>query len=152
MKNNKSKKSILILVLLLILISLIGCKKDIDLSESKSNLKTTNNDTFSSSNENEYIQYLKEFENRNEEIILKRIDNETFWVTSYYGAGTKQEYYWKNINNKLVPKFIFEYGGMNWEEPLEYTFISIEKKDTISGVGIEKNIEYKIKWKSNYIS
>ncbi len=32
---------------------------------------------------------------------------------------------------------------MNWQEPLEYTFISIEKKDTISGVETEKNIELK---------
>jgi hypothetical protein len=143
MENNKSKKSILILVLPLIMITLIGCKKEIDLTESKSNLKTMNSDTISSSDENKYIEYLKEFENRNDEIMLKKIENETFWVTSNIEAGTKQEFYWKNINNKLEPKFIFEYGGINWDEPLEYTFISIEKRDTISGDDIEKNIEFK---------
>ncbi len=148
MKNNKSIKSIFVLVLPLILATFIGCKKEKDLPESASNLKTINIDTISSSDENKYIEYLKEFETRNDEIVFKTIENETFWVTSYHSAGTNQEYYWKNINNKLVPKFVFEYGGMNWQEPLEYTFISIEKKDTISGVETEKNIELK---KEEYI-
>lgn len=139
----KNKKSVLILLLPLILVTFIRCKKEIDLPETKSKLKTINSNTISSSDENKYIEYLKEFENRNDEIMLKKIENETFWVTSYIGAGTKQEFYWKNINNKLEPKFIFEYGGINWDEPLEFTFISIEKRDTISGGDFEKNIEFK---------
>ncbi len=145
MKNNKIKKSIHNLVLPFILTTLIGCKKEIELTESKSNLNTIENETVSSLDENKYIEYLKEFETLNDEIVIEKIENQIFWVTSYHGAGTVQEYYWKNINNKLVPKFIFEYGGINWDEPINYTFISIEKNDTISGADNEKNIEHKKK-------
>ena len=42
--------------------------------------------------------------------------------------------------------FIFEYGGENWESKLNYTFISINKKDTIEGnvIGVDSENQIEV--------
>lgn len=102
---------------------------------------------------NEYIKYLEKYEkaaiaNELRDIKFEQIGNNIYWVTNYHGAGTRQEYFWVNQGNRLIPKFIFEYGGENWDERLTYTFISIEKGDTVVGEGGEQEILIK---KSNFI-
>lgn len=85
-----------------------------------------------------YIQYLNDYypsgEGSNgEKVEIKRIAEKTFWVTFTHGAGTKQEIYWLLDKNCLISTFEFEYGGMNWESELNYTFKNINNNETITG-------------------
>lgn len=81
-----------------------------------------------------FIDYLSEYQmNTENKVVFERIGNTTYWVTSIHGAGTQQEYYWENKMNRLTPKFTIEYGGMDWDAPLDFTLISIENKDTLTG-------------------
>ncbi len=85
-----------------------------------------------------YIEYLNGYfpnglGSFGEKVEIKRFSEKTFWITFDFGSGIKQEIYWLLEQNKLIPKFEFEFGGMNWESELNYTFINIDKKDTITG-------------------
>lgn len=81
-----------------------------------------------------FVDYLSEYQmNTENKVLFERIGNTTYWVTSIHGAGTQQEYYWENKQNRLTPKFTIEYGGMDWDAPLDFTLISIENKDTLRG-------------------
>lgn len=118
------------------LLFLISChEKDINNTPDKSN---------------EYIKYLEEYqkialEDDLRDIKFEQIGGNIYWITNYHGAGTRQEYFWVNQGNRLIPKFIFEYGGENWDEHLNYTFISIDNGDTLVGQGEEKEILIKKK-------
>jgi hypothetical protein len=85
-----------------------------------------------------YIQFLNDYYPNGlgsfgENVEIKRINERTFWITSVYGSGIKQEIYWMLHENCIIPYFEFEYGGMNWESGLNYTFFDINKNKTISG-------------------
>lgn len=93
----------------------------------------------------EYINYLKEYqlsalEDNSRDIQFKRIGSDIYWITNYHDAGSKQEMYWKNRDNLLIPEFIFEYGGENWNEQLHFTFISLQNNDTLVGKAYENEI------------
>lgn len=89
-----------------------------------------------------YIEYLDEYgSSNNPEINFITIGNITYWVTHYQEGGTRQEYFWMLSKNKLIPKYIFEYGGMDWDKELEYTFINIKTNVTTNGKAFEKDME-----------
>lgn len=76
---------------------------------------------------NEYVEYLKSYESnpRVGGISFNEVNGKVYWVTYYHGAGTRQEYYWINNNNCLEAKYVFEYGGMNWDEEISYSFTDL---------------------------
>ncbi|MFH6970875.1 hypothetical protein DR871_013865 [Flavobacterium petrolei] len=117
-------------------------------AKSSTNLDITGNKEKSLKNNKEdeidkkYIEYLDEYgSSSNPEINFVTVGNITYWVTHYYGSGTRQEYFWVLSKNKLIPKFIFEYGGMPGVEELEYTFINIKTNVTVDGKAFENNME-----------
>jgi hypothetical protein len=96
---------------------------------------------------NEYIEYLSNYGfEGHPEIKFVTIEDNNFWVTINFGSGTHQEYFWILNKNKLIPMFIFEYGGENWESKLNYTFISINKKDTLEGnvIGVDSENQIEV--------
>lgn len=99
-----------------------------------------------------HIAYLQEYEDPDtsgtHKIDFQKIGKNVFWVTHYEGAGTRQEYYWKNENNLLVPCFIFEYGGIDWNANLEYHFEDIKTGKKKEGSATEADI---IQLKENFI-
>lgn len=102
--------------------------------------------------DNKYISYLQEYEDPDasgtHEIDFQKIGKNVFWVTHYEGAGTRQEYYWKNTNNLLVPCFTFEYGGMDWDAGLDYSFEDVKTGKKKEGNATEADI---IKLKEKFI-
>ncbi|WP_158729057.1 MULTISPECIES: hypothetical protein [unclassified Flavobacterium] len=132
-------------------------KKSIIQKSSKNlNAKKEDNSISNSSEDknidSKHIIYLKKYEDPNtsgtHEIEFKKIEKNVFWVTHYEGAGTRQEYYWKNVNNSLVPCFIFEYGGMDWKASLEYYLEDIKTGKKEEGNATEATI---VKLKENFI-
>ena len=82
----------------------------------------------------QYIKYLNDYSSNNiGSLEIKRITEKTYWVTYVHDAGTRQEIYWLLDENRLIPYFEFEYGGMNWESELNYTFKNINNNETITG-------------------
>ena len=86
----------------------------------------------------QYIKYLNDYSSynlgSNEGIVeIKRIAEKSYWVTFVHDAGTRQEIYWLLDENHLLPTYEFEYGGMNWESELNYTFKNINNNETITG-------------------
>lgn len=79
-----------------------------------------------------------------ETVEIKRISEKTYWVTFVHGAGTRQEIYWLLNENCLIPMFEFEYGGVNWETELSYTFININNKETINSTVYGEDSENQI--------
>ncbi len=125
-------------ILVIALLTLISCK------ESKTVKKELGTNEEIPTNNKEFIDYLKEYEvsdlgNPNE-ITFQKIGKNIFWVTHYQEGGTRQEYYLKNTNNLLVPSFVFEYGGVNWNEPLGYHFEDIDNNNVKEGTASEKDI------------
>lgn len=102
--------------------------------------------------DSKHIAYLREYEDPDasgtHEINFQKIGKNVFWVTHYHEAGTRQEYYWKNENNLLVPCFIFEYGGMDWNAGLDYYFEDIKTGKKKEGNATEADI---IQLKENFI-
>jgi|GEM_PF-5976346 len=87
----------------------------------------------------EHIAYLKDFEkNENGEIQLQTFGEHTYWITSIFGSGTKQLYFWQNNNNVFIAKFIVEYGGIDWDNDLNYTFIDLTTEQTITGSNLDE--------------
>jgi hypothetical protein len=96
------------------------------------------NEPVNSEIDKKYLEYLNDYYptglgNHGEKVVIKRIVEKTYWVTFDYGSGTKSEIYWLLDKNQLIPKFKFEYGGMDWTKELSYTFINIKESKTISG-------------------
>jgi hypothetical protein len=120
------------------------------------NIKNENTN-INSKIDNKYIEYLKGYYpnglgNYGENVEIKRVNEKTFWVTYAFGSGTKQEIYWMLNGNSLIPMFEFEYGGMNWESGLSYTFININNKETINGEVFGEDSESQIeKLKQKFI-
>jgi hypothetical protein len=148
-KNMKKRISILIIVVT-IMASCNNSKKD-NLTNKKTE-KIISNSPKDKKIDSKHITYLQEYEDPDasgtHEIEFKKIKKNVFWVTHYEGAGTRQEYYWKNVNNLLVPCFIFEYGGMDWEASLEYNFEDIKTGKKKEGSATEADI---IRLKENFI-
>jgi hypothetical protein len=108
------------------------------------NLKPNNSST--NSIDKKYIEYLKVYQDPNDinaphEIVFEQIGEKIYWVTYNHDAGTRQEYYWENQNNLITPKFIFEFGGENWEAELGYSFFDVKTSKTISGRALEEKIQ-----------
>jgi hypothetical protein len=94
----------------------------------------------------EYTDYLKSYEDLNprgdfNSISFRKINGQVFWITSIQGAGSVQLYYWINENNLLIPQFNFNYGGINWEEPIEYSFLDINSSNTKIGNARQEDID-----------
>lgn len=142
MKKNILKSPIYFVLFSLIIIS---CK-DV------SSVNSISNDSEDKKIDSKYIAYLQKYEDPDsqgsDKVNFQKIGKNVFWVTYYHEAGTKQEYYWKNVNNLLVPCFIFEYGGMDWNASLEYYFEDIKTGKKKEGSATEADI---IKLKENFI-
>lgn len=142
MKKNILKSRIYFVLFALIIIS---CK-DV------STVNSISNNSEDKKIDSKYITYLQEYEDPDSqgshEIEFQKIGKNVFWVTYYHEAGTKQEYYWKNVNNLLVPCFIFEYGGMDWNASLEYYFEDIKTGKKKEGSAMEADI---LKLKEDFI-
>lgn len=121
---------------IMISILIIGCNGDSkEISSSKTENQNDNNEI-----DNKYIEYLKNYESEGEnEIKITKIKNTNYWITSMHGAGTHQEYYWVLEENKLIPVYIFEYGGMNDE--IEYEFLNIKNNKNQIGKSNWDDIE-----------
>lgn len=103
-------------------------------------------DTSTNSIDKKFIEYLKVYQDPNDinaphEIVFEQVDKKMYWVTYNHDAGTRQEYYWENQNNLIIPKFIFEFGGENWEAELYYSFFDVKTSKTISGKALEAQIQ-----------
>lgn len=103
-------------------------------------------DSSANSIDKKFIEYLKVYQDPNDinaphEIVFEQVDKKMYWVTYNHDAGTRQEYYWENQNNLIIPKFIFEYGGENWEAELDYSFFDVKTSKTISGRALEAQIQ-----------
>lgn len=137
------KKRFSILIIVAAIIASCNNSKNDNLT-SKKTKKTISNNPNDKKIDDKHIAYLKEYENPDasgtHEIEFKKIEKNVFWVTHYHGAGTRQEYYWKNVDNLLVPCFIFEYGGMDWEANLEYNFEDIKTGKKKEGSATEAEI------------
>ena len=124
----KNMKINYILFIFIVTITFISC------SNEKSDAINANDETNNTEIDNKYFEYLNSYVlNDNAEIKFVKVENVTFWVTSQHGSGVKQEICWVLNKNQLIPQFEFEYGGMDWEKEIDYTFINIIKKDTVSG-------------------
>ena len=100
--------------------------------------RNKNNEVSNAEIDKKYIQYLNDYYpsgmgSTGENIEIKRIAEKTYWVTYINGSGSRQEIYWSLDGNSLIPKFEFEYGGMNWESEMSYTFKNIKNNATTSG-------------------
>jgi hypothetical protein len=100
--------------------------------------RNKNNEVSNAEIDKKYIQYLNDYYpnglgSNGEKVEIKRISEKTYWVTFAFGSGTQQEIYWLLDKNRLIPAFEFEYGGMNWESGLSYTFLNLNNKATING-------------------
>lgn len=100
--------------------------------------RNKNNEVSNTEIDEKYIEYLNNYYpnglvNNGEKVEIKRISEKTYWVTFTFGSGTQQEIYWLLDKNCLIPAFEFEYGGMNWESELNYTFKNIKNNETITG-------------------
>ncbi|MBC5837582.1 hypothetical protein [Flavobacterium muglaense] len=142
MKKNILKSPIYFVLFSLIIIS---CK-DV------STVNSISNNSEDKKIDSKYIAYLQKYEDPDsqgsDKVNFQKIGKNVFWVTYYHEAGTKQEYYWKNVNNLLVPCFIFEYGGMDWDSNLEYYFEDIKTGKKKEGSATEADI---LKLKENFI-
>jgi hypothetical protein len=97
-----------------------------------------NNEVSNSKIDKKYLKYLNDYYpsgmgSSGENVEIKRIAEKTYWVTYIHGAGSSQEIYWALDGNSLVPKFEFEYGGMNWGSEISYTFKNIKNNASSSG-------------------
>lgn len=145
----KIKTTYLLTILFIGIFMIISCNKEAKKqAKNNSNLSTEDKKEMSLKNSKEdeidkkYIEYLDEYDSSNNpEINFITVGNITYWVTHYYGSGTRQEYFWVLSKNKLIPKFIFEYGGMPGGEELEYTFINIKTNVTVDGKAFENDME-----------
>jgi hypothetical protein len=139
--------------LLIMITTIFSCKNpksnDLISGESKN---TISNTLDNKKMDNKYIEYLQEYEDPDaigtHEINFQKIGRNVFWVTHYHGAGNRQEYFWKNTNNLLVPCFIFEYGGIDWDAGLEYYFTDVKTGKEKKGKATEVEI---IKLKEKFI-
>ena len=100
--------------------------------------RNKNNEVSNSNIEKKYLQYLNDYYpsgmgSSGENVEIKRIAEKTYWVTFNNGSGTQQEIYWLLDKNSLIPMYEFEFGGMNWESELSYTFKNIKDNATASG-------------------
>jgi hypothetical protein len=117
-----------ILFIFALTIAFISC------SGEKSDAKKANDETKNTEIDNKYIEYLSNYHSTySPEIKFVTLDSTTYWVTKNHGSGNEEEIFWMLNKNQLVPVFVFDYHGENWEKELNYTFINIIKKDTISG-------------------
>ena len=150
-KNKNMKKRISILIMVVTIMASCNNSKKDNLTNKKAE-KIISNSPIDKKIDSKYIAYLQKYEDPesqgSHEINFQKIDKNVFWVTYYHEAGTRQEYYWKNENNLLVPCFIFEYGGMDWEASLEYYFEDIKTGKKKDGSATEAEI---IKLKGNFI-
>lgn len=145
------KKRFSILIMVVTIVTSCNNSKNDNLTSKKTE-KTISNIPKNKKIDSKHIAYLQEYEDPDasgtHEIDFQKIGKNVFWVTHYHGGGTRQEYYWKNENNLLVPCFIFEYGGMDWEGSLEYHFEDIKTGKKKDGSATEAEI---IKLKGNFI-
>lgn len=136
------KKKFSILIIIATIVASCNNSQSDSLNEKKE--KTISTSPIDKKIDSEYISYLQEYEDPDalgtHEINFQKIGKNVFWVTHYHGAGTRQEYYWKNVDNLLVPCFIFEYGGMDWEANLEYNFEDIKTGKKKEGSATEAEI------------
>lgn len=145
----KIKTTYLLTTLLIGVFMIVSCNSEIkkqDKSITSLDITRKKEKSLKNNKEDEidkkYIEYLDEYgSSNNPEINFITVGNITYWATHYYGSGTRQEYFWVLSKNKLIPKFIFEYGGMPGSEELEYTFINIEKNVTVDGKAFENDME-----------
>ncbi|MFV8344211.1 hypothetical protein [Flavobacterium sp. XS2P39] len=109
------KKRFSILIMIVTIIASCNNSKKDNLTSKKKEAAISNNPN-DKKIDGKYIAYLQKYEDPDaigsDKVNFQKIGKNVFWVTYYHEAGTKQEYYWKNVNNLLVPCFIFEYGGM----------------------------------------
>jgi hypothetical protein len=145
------KKRFSLLIMVVVITTSCNNSKNDNLTSKKKEVTISNN-TNNKKVGTKYITYLQKYEDPDSqgshEIDFQKIGKNVFWVTHYHEAGTRQEYYWKNVNNLLVPCFIFEYGGMDWNASLEYYFEDIKTGKKKEGSATETDI---IKLKENFI-
>lgn len=145
------KKRFSILIMVVVIIASCNNSKNENLVGKKAENKNSNNSN-DRKIDTKHIDYLQEYENPDapgtHEIEFQKIGKNVFWITHYHQTGTRQEYYWKNTNNLLVPCFIFEYGGIDWNASLEYYFEDIKTGKKEKGNATEAEI---IKLKENFI-
>jgi hypothetical protein len=103
-------------------------------------------DSSTNSIDKKFIEYLKVYQDPNDinaphEIVFEQVDEKIYWITCIHDAGTRQEYYWENQNNLIKPKFIFEFGGENWDAELSYSFFDVKTSKTKSGRAFEEKIQ-----------
>ena len=120
----------------------------ISCSDEKSDAKKTNDETKNTEIDKKYVDYLNNYYPNDMgdlgEVTTKRINEKTFWVTHNHDSGHRNEIWWSLNKNQLIPLFEYEYGGMDWDKEIDYIFVNIIKKDTLSGTvtgDCEKEIE-----------
>ena len=145
----KIKTTYLLTTLFIGIFMIISCNNETKKqAKNNSNLNTVDKKEMSLKNnrgdeiDKKYIEYLDEYDSSNNpEINFITVGSITYWVTHYHEGGTRQEYFWILDKNKLIPKYIFEYGGLDWDKELEYTFINIKTNVTVDGKAFENNME-----------
>lgn len=145
----KIKTTYLLTTLFVGIFMIISCNNETKKqAKNNSNLNTVDKKEMSLKNnrgdeiDKKYIEYLDKYDSSNNpEINFITVGSITYWVTHYQEGGTRQEYFWILDKNKLIPKYIFEYGGLDWDKELEYTFINIKTNVTVDGKAFENNME-----------